>query len=85
MDNVSAPPCLPVEVQARLDRFLPSLPHAWRVASARPAGQDWMVSLTDATGAVIAQIVLLGERSAEDTSPRHIKWPGDKHGAQPWW
>jgi hypothetical protein len=43
------------------------------------------VSLIDASGAVVAQIVLLGERTAEETSPRHIKWPGDKHGAQPWW
>ena len=71
MDN-AAPTYLPPEIQARLDRFLSSLPCDWRVSSVRPEGQDWIVTLADASGAVVSQIILLGERSAAET-----------HGAQP--
>ena len=70
--DIAATTCLPAEFQPRLERYLSSLPCDWRVSSVRPEGQDWIVSLTDAAGAVVSQIVLLGERSAEET-----------HGAQP--
>ena len=74
MANDPALTAVSAEFQARLERFLSSLPSDWRVSSVRPEDRDWVVSLTDAAGIAMSQIVLLGERSAEET-----------HGAQPRW
>ena len=63
---------LPAGLRARLARSLAALPATWRVLSAQPRGRDWLVELTDASGDVVSQIVLLGERTYDET-----------HGAQP--
>lgn len=63
---------LPPDLQKRLAGILPRLPATWRVQSVRAQGRDWLVDLVDEQGQGGCQLVLLGERTWEET---HGAWP----------